>query len=66
VRHFLDENRRHSPEAFVTAAFQALFNRAPDADGLAFYTAELHRGGSRAYLLDCLLASAELRRALRE
>ena len=66
VRHFLDEHRHHSPEAFVTAAFQVLFNRAPDADGLAFYTTELRRGGSRAYLLDCLLASAELRRALRE
>lgn len=66
VRHFLDEHRHHSSEAFVTAAFQVLFNRAPDADGLAFYTAELRRGGSRAYLLDCLLASAELRRALRE
>ncbi|MBK8856553.1 MAG: DUF4214 domain-containing protein [Opitutaceae bacterium] len=66
VRHFLDDNRHHSPEAFVSAAFQVLFNREPDADGLAFYTAELRRGGSRAYLLDCLLASAELRRALRE
>jgi SAM-dependent methyltransferase len=66
VRHFLDEHRHHSPEAFVTAAFHVLFNRAPDVDGLAFYTAELRRGGSRAYLLDCLLASAELRRALRE
>jgi SAM-dependent methyltransferase len=50
---------------FVRAAFQAVLGREPDAAGLAFYTAQLARGGSRAYLLDCLLSSAELRVTLR-
>lgn len=33
-----------SPEAFVTQIYQNLFNRAPDADGLAYYTGQLEDG----------------------
>lgn len=62
--------RMHAADAtpsatFVSAAFTAILNRAPDPQGLEFYTTQLSRGGSRAYLLDCLLSSAELRTAIR-
>lgn len=65
TRHFLREQRRAADADFVAAGFTALLGRPADAEGLAFYTQELARGGSRAYVLDCLLASAELRRCLR-
>ncbi len=63
--HFLKQHRRATDADFVAAAFTALLGRPADAEGQEFYTKELTRGGSRAYLLDCLLASAELRRQLR-
>lgn len=62
---FLRLHVRAADSAFVTEAFAALLGRPADAEGLSFYTAELARGASRAYVLDCLLASAELRRQLR-
>lgn len=62
---FLRQHRDTADAAFVAAAFTALFGRPADAEGLAFYISELSRGASRAYVLDCLLASAELRRQLR-
>lgn len=63
--HFLHTNAAAAPGDFVRAAFVAILARAPDAQGLEFYTTQLTRGGSRAYLLDCLLSSAELRHAVR-
>jgi SAM-dependent methyltransferase len=54
------------PAEFVTAAFQTLLNRKPDESGRHFYTTQLSRGGSRSYLIDCLLSSAELRSNLRQ
>lgn len=62
---FLRLHVRAADSAFVAEAFAALLGRPADPEGLGFYTAELARGASRAYVLDCLLASAELRRQLR-
>lgn len=62
---FLRRQRPADDAAFVAAAFNTLLGRAGDAEGLAFYAAELRRGATRAYVLDCLLASAEMRRQLR-
>jgi SAM-dependent methyltransferase len=63
---WLKAHAKFRPEDFVTAAFQALLNRKPDEAGRQFYTAQLSRGGSRSYLIDCLLSSAELRSNLRQ
>lgn len=65
TRRFEQQHRGAADADFVAAAFSALFGRPADTEGLAFYTAELARGASRTYVLDCLLASAELRRQLR-
>lgn len=65
AHRFLRRQRASADDAFVAAAFAGLLGRPADAAGLAFYTAELARGATRAYVLDCLLASAELRRHLR-
>lgn len=62
---WLRAHAKREPEDFVTAAFQTLLNRNPDGAGKHFYTTQLTRGGSRSYLLDCLLSSAELRSNLR-
>lgn len=62
---FLRRQAAAEPRDFVQAAFNAILNRAPDPQGLEFYTTQLTRGGSRAYLLDCLLSSAELRHGVR-
>jgi len=62
---FLRQLRGSDDAAFVSAAFAAVLGRPADSDGKAFYTAELRRGATRAYVLDCLLASSELRRLVR-
>src|SRR5690554_6413439 len=33
-----------SPQAFITQVYMNLFNRVPDAEGLAYWTAELQSG----------------------
>lgn len=61
---FLDGAAGLTAAAFVRQAFLAVLNREPDEPGLAFYSAQLDAGASRAYVMDCLLASAELRAAV--
>lgn len=46
-------------EKFVNAIYQSLLHRAPDAQGLAFWTDFLGHEGTRSQLIDALLASRE-------
>jgi SAM-dependent methyltransferase len=63
--HFLKRHRHDAPGEFVQAAFHAVLGRPADESGLRFYTRQLAGGATRAYLLDCLLSSAELRGQVR-
>jgi len=65
IQPWLRANSQGTDLEFVQAAFSTLLDRMPDASGQEFYTNQLVRGGSRAYLVDCLLSSAELRAKLR-
>ncbi len=65
TKPWLRAHRRSRDEEFVQSAFSTLLGRMPDTAGEEFYTEQLARGGSRAYLVDCLLSSAELRTKLR-
>ncbi|HKD18165.1 MAG TPA: methyltransferase domain-containing protein [Thermoanaerobaculia bacterium] len=62
---WLEEHDSGSPVDFVSAAYRAVLGREPDANGLAFYAGQIEGGLPREHMLDCLLASAELDRALR-
>ena len=53
------------PREFVAASYRAVLGREPDPEGLAFYAGQIESGASRGYVLDCLLASAELDSKLR-
>ena len=64
IGRFLDGAARLPAGVFVREAFLAVLNREPDDQGLAFYSSQLEAGASRAYVMDCLLASAELRAAV--
>jgi SAM-dependent methyltransferase len=65
-RPFLKTQRQHGAAAFVQAAFHSILGRTADESGLRFYTSQLTRGASRAYIIDCLLSSAELREQVRD
>jgi hypothetical protein len=65
ARGFLATQRAAGPEEFVHAAFGTILNRPPDPQGREFFLAELARGVSPGYLVDCLIASAELKTILR-
>jgi len=54
-----------SNEVFVREVFQAILHRPADATGLEFYTRQLEGKATRSYVIDCLLASAELRNLVR-
>lgn len=47
-----------SPDAFLTALYQNLFNRAIDPDGLAYYKAKLEAGVATGDVLADILANA--------
>lgn len=65
ARGFPAAQRAAKPEEFVHSAFATILNRPPDPQGREFFLAELARGASPDYLVDCLIASAELRTLLR-
>jgi SAM-dependent methyltransferase len=62
---WLERHGSANPADFVGAAYRAVLGREPDADGLAFYAAQIEGGLPREEMFDCLLASPELDRALR-
>jgi len=62
---WLERHDRGNPADFVGAAYRAVLGREPDADGLAFYAAQIEGGLPREEMFDCLLASPELDRTLR-
>ena len=66
VPGFLRETSGLATDTFVRRAFRAVLNREPDDEGLSFYLAQLAGGASHDYLMDCLLASAELRANLKD
>jgi hypothetical protein len=48
-----------TPSAFINGLFQALFDRAPDAGSVAYFTTALQGGFSRTTLTRLLLGTAE-------
>lgn len=66
ARGFVERHRAAEPKDFVSAAFATILNRPPDPQGLEFFLAEQARGASYDYLVDCLIASAELRTIVRQ
>ena len=63
--HFLEENGRLEPEAFVRRAYGVFLGREADEDGLAFYSKEIASGIPPSSTVDCLLSSSELEDRLR-
>jgi hypothetical protein len=51
-----------TPAGYVTALYQRLLGRAPDAGGLAHFVDRLEAGASRQWVAQALLDSAEVRR----
>lgn len=56
---FLANPQVASPEAFITAVYLNLFNRAPDAEGLAYWTAELAAGKSPGRMIIDIQSGAQ-------
>lgn len=50
------------PKAFVTASYQILLGRAPDATGMSHYMGKLASGDSRADVLTSMVTGREFRR----
>ena len=55
------KNAKHSNEAFLTILYQTCMNRAPDAEGLAFWLAHLKAGATRMAVLNSFLGHPEFR-----
>ena len=55
----LDDLLDYHDEAFVSAAYQTLLRRAPDAEGLAYYVRRLRRGVGKLQILDQIYRSSE-------
>ncbi|UOA33724.1 hypothetical protein DSM110093_03820 (plasmid) [Sulfitobacter sp. DSM 110093] len=56
---FLANPQVASPEAFITAVYLNLFNRAPDADGLAYWEGELAAGKSPGRMIIDIQSGAQ-------
>ncbi|MFG6547302.1 DUF4214 domain-containing protein [Sulfitobacter sp. 1A10445] len=56
---FLANPQVASPEAFITAVYLNLFNRAPDADGLAYWVGELAGGKSAGRMIIDIQSGAQ-------
>ena len=56
---FLANPQVASPEAFITAVYLNLFNRAPDAEGLAYWEGELAAGKSPGRMIIDIQSGAQ-------
>jgi|UniRef100_UPI0040496DD5 SAM-dependent methyltransferase len=63
---WLASTTRFTNHEFLGKAFETILGRPADEAGATFYRSQLAKGVSRAYLIDCLLSSAELRANVRQ
>jgi len=63
---FCREHENEDAGAFVARSYRAILGREADADGLAFYVAQIGSGIPRSNVIDCLISSPELEERLRQ